>query len=189
MCCYFGMVARGRVGSIIAGLGFMLPGFFIMLSASWAYSLYGLSNPRINASFLAMQAVAVSMVFRAVHKIGEHACINATTQTLDQWLLVITGLAAIETVLEVNFFIVLAHCGILYFLIQQRWYITAAIFAGLSLALYIFLALDTDLFQGTNGTNGDSGSSDHSAIVLWLASNSLPSLFIMGFLGSLITVT
>src|SRR5687767_15799711 len=37
MCVYFGYLARGRIGGILAGLGFMLPGFFLMFALSWAY--------------------------------------------------------------------------------------------------------------------------------------------------------
>ena len=29
LCVYFGMLARGRVGAVLAGLGFMLPGFVL----------------------------------------------------------------------------------------------------------------------------------------------------------------
>src|SRR4026208_1952285 len=31
LCVYFGMITGGRVGAFLAGLGFMLPGFILML--------------------------------------------------------------------------------------------------------------------------------------------------------------
>ena len=34
LCVYFGMLSRGRIGGIVAGLGFMLPGFFLMFLLS-----------------------------------------------------------------------------------------------------------------------------------------------------------
>ena len=33
LCVYFGMIAGGRIGALLAGLGFMLPGFLLMLAA------------------------------------------------------------------------------------------------------------------------------------------------------------
>jgi len=30
LCVYFGMLSRGRIGGILAGLGFMLPGFMLV---------------------------------------------------------------------------------------------------------------------------------------------------------------
>ena len=37
LCVYFGMLSRGRIGAILAGLGFMLPGFVFMFALSWFY--------------------------------------------------------------------------------------------------------------------------------------------------------
>src|SRR5688500_6244873 len=37
LCVYFGMRSGGRWGAVLAGLGFMLPGFVLMLLLSWAY--------------------------------------------------------------------------------------------------------------------------------------------------------
>ena len=37
LCVYFGMLARGRIGALLAGLGFVLPGFLLMLTLSWFY--------------------------------------------------------------------------------------------------------------------------------------------------------
>ena len=42
LCVYFGMLARGRVGGILAGLGFMLPGFVLMFLLSWLYWSHGM---------------------------------------------------------------------------------------------------------------------------------------------------
>lgn len=55
LCCYFGLLSRGRLGAFIAGMGFVLPGFVMMMVLSWVYVRYGLSNPYVQASFVAIQ--------------------------------------------------------------------------------------------------------------------------------------
>src|SRR6188508_3459608 len=37
LCVHMGIMARGRIGGLLAGLGFMLPGFVLMLAFGWAY--------------------------------------------------------------------------------------------------------------------------------------------------------
>src|SRR5688572_20662664 len=44
LCVYFGMLARGRIGAVLAGLGFMLPGFVLMLALSWLYVRIGIAS-------------------------------------------------------------------------------------------------------------------------------------------------
>ena len=46
LCVYFGMLSRGRIGGTLAGLGFVLPGFFLMFLLSWLYVRYGLKTTR-----------------------------------------------------------------------------------------------------------------------------------------------
>lgn len=41
LCIYFGYLARGRVGGLLAGLGFMLPGLVLMLLLSCSTSRSG----------------------------------------------------------------------------------------------------------------------------------------------------
>lgn len=41
---FFGCLSRGRIGGILAGLGFNLPGFVLMLAASYLYTLAGFGN-------------------------------------------------------------------------------------------------------------------------------------------------
>src|SRR5215212_6670818 len=37
LCVYFGRIRGGKLGGFLAGLGFMLPGFFLMLALSVLY--------------------------------------------------------------------------------------------------------------------------------------------------------
>lgn len=62
LCMFFGCLSAGRLGGILAGLGFMLPGLVLMLLASYLYSLAGLENKYFNASFRALQPVVAAMV-------------------------------------------------------------------------------------------------------------------------------
>ena len=62
LCMFFGCLSAGRIGGIIAGLGFILPGFILMLVASYLYTLAGFENPYFNASFRALQPIVAAMV-------------------------------------------------------------------------------------------------------------------------------
>ena len=74
LCVWFGMLARGRWGGLLAGLGFMLPGFVLMFLLSWLYvASKGALGPTWQAAFLAMQAAVLALIVRAVHRIGTHA--------------------------------------------------------------------------------------------------------------------
>lgn len=62
LCMFFGCLSAGRLGGIVAGLAFILPGFLLMLLASYLYSLAGLENPYFNASFRGVQPIVAAMV-------------------------------------------------------------------------------------------------------------------------------
>lgn len=62
LCMFFGCLSAGRLGGIVAGLGFILPGFVLMLVASYLYTLAGFENEYFNASFRALQPVVAAMV-------------------------------------------------------------------------------------------------------------------------------
>src|SRR5215210_4752653 len=96
LCVYFGMLARGRIGGLLAGLGFMLPGFVLMFALSWFYLTFGRTSPLFQAVFLGFQAAVVALIIRAVHRIGGHAL-------HDRWLF---GTAAV--LLEALFLVGLA---------------------------------------------------------------------------------
>jgi hypothetical protein len=68
LCVYFGMLSRGRIGGILAGLGFMLPSFILMFLLSWLYVRYGLKTTGTFAVVLAaVQAAVAALIVRAVH--------------------------------------------------------------------------------------------------------------------------
>lgn len=70
LCMFFGCLSAGRVGGILAGLAFMLPGLVLMLLASYLYSLAGLENKYFNASFRALQPVVAAMVQGSISPIS-----------------------------------------------------------------------------------------------------------------------
>src|SRR5262249_40756162 len=109
LCVYFGMLSRGRVGGLLAGLGFMLPGFLLMLALSWFYVTYGINNPIFAGLFYGFQAAVAALIIRAVHRIGSHVVTN-------RWLLGIAILAAFAQFFGVHFAITLTAAGLAYVL-------------------------------------------------------------------------
>jgi chromate transporter len=107
LCVYFGSRARGRIGGLLAGLGFMLPGFVLMFALSVAYVRFDLRASALAAAFAGCQPAVVALIVRAVHRIGSHAL-------HDRWLLAIALGAAAATALGVSFALVLPAAGIAY---------------------------------------------------------------------------
>lgn len=111
MCVYFGMIARGRLGGALAGLGFMLPGFVLMFALSWLYVSYGIAIPMFAGLFYGMQAAVGALIVRAVHRLGEHVLHN-------KWLWGIALVSAVASLFKVNFLLVLALGGLVYIIRQ-----------------------------------------------------------------------
>lgn len=112
LCVYFGMLSRGRIGGVVAGLGFMLPGFVLMFALSWLYLRYGLGAAPVQAAFGAVQAAVVALIVRAVVRIGSH--------TLhDRWAFAIAGLAAGAQLGGLHFAVPLGAGGALYALARS----------------------------------------------------------------------
>lgn len=127
LCVYFGMLAGGRLGGFLAGLGFMLPGFLLMFTLSWFYIQYGLGSPLFSAIFFGFQAAVVALIVRAVHRIGGHAL-------TDRPLWMIAVAAGILELAGAHFLITLAFAGAAYVLTKRGRYMVAVIIAALLLA-------------------------------------------------------
>lgn len=108
LCVYFGLLAHGRLGAFLAGLGFMLPGFIMMYALSWFYVTYGISSPLFQAIFMGMQPAVAALIVRAAHRIGGHALQK------NYWLWSIALLAGLAQLLGFNFLIILIFAGAIY---------------------------------------------------------------------------
>ncbi len=107
LCVHLGMVARGRPGGLLAGLGFMLPGFVLMLLAGWAYVTWIAGDMGLSGVLLGVQIVVLAVILRAVMRIGQHV-----VQDRLLGVIAVAGMAA--TLFGVPFWIPLAAGGAAY---------------------------------------------------------------------------
>ena len=121
LCVYFGMQARGRIGGLLAGLGFMLPGFVLMLLLSWFYVSYGINSPLFAGAFYGMQAVVGTLIVRAVYRIGGHVL-------LTRWLWGIALLGFLAQLAGVSFVLTLIAAGGIYVLVKRNLVTLAGVF-------------------------------------------------------------
>lgn len=110
ICVHLGIRAKGRLGGVLAGLGFMLPGFLLMFALSWLYFQIDIVGTTLGAAFLGVQAAVIALIVRAVHRIGEHIL-------LDRWLWVIAIVCALAALGGVDFWITLPAGGLVYALL------------------------------------------------------------------------
>jgi chromate transporter len=126
LCVHFGMLARGRIGGILAGLAFMLPGFVLMFLLSWLYLTMNIAETAFQAVFLGIQPAVIALIVRACHRIGGH-CLTDTS------LWVIGILAAVGELLGLSFYVTLPLAGVAYVVAAQRkwaWAVLVALAFG-----------------------------------------------------------
>lgn len=130
LCVHLGITARGRLGGLLAGLGFMLPGLALMLLAAWAYSELAGRSPMLMAAFAGAQATVLAVIARAVHRIGEHILSSPSL-----WM--IMGATAVATFADVSFWIVLPAAGLSYAGLRSRrgWLVVLALSGAMAMAL------------------------------------------------------
>ncbi|MDQ3246076.1 MAG: chromate efflux transporter [Pseudomonadota bacterium] len=166
LCVHLGIRAKGRLGGLLAGLGFMLPGFILMLGLAWLYTRLAIEGTILGAMFLGVQAAVLAVILRAVHRIGEHIL-------LDRWLWLIAFGTAIVSFLGISFWIVLPAAGASYALVSSRRYRLAA-------ALVLIALLAAALMHDGNEVTG-------ATAVAGDATPTSIALFIAGLKGGLLT--
>ena len=107
LCVHMGMMARGRIGGVLAGLGFMLPGFVLMLGLAWFYSTHIAGLTLLGGALLGLQIAVLAVIARAVQRIGQHALGNGT-------LVGLTAVALLATLAGVPFWVPLVTMGLIY---------------------------------------------------------------------------
>jgi chromate transporter len=147
LCVFFGRLRGGRLGGFLAGLGFMLPGFGLMLGLSALYVEADLAG-HLDEVFYGLAAAVGAIVARALVRLSG-AFIN------DVPLAAIAVAAfALTLFAEASFVLVLLGAGLAYELWTNaaRWRGRAASFAlpgplGVALALgAIALPLGAEIF-------------------------------------------
>jgi chromate transporter len=173
LCVYFGMLSRGRVGGLLAGLGFMLPGFVLMLGLSWLYLRFGLDSPGLVAVFGAVQAAVAALIVRAVVRIGQHILV-------DRWMWAVAVLAALAQGAGVHFGFSLVAAGLIVLLAKKGLRLPALALAGAgAVAVVVLLVLHGFAPMGAGGAEVGQG--------VVQGRPSLLTLLVSGLRGGLLT--
>lgn len=132
LCVHFGMMKGKRLGGLLAGLAFMLPGLVLILAIAWAYQRLDLHQPGIAALFAGIQIGVIALIVRAVHRIADHTL-------TDPWLWAIGFVSAIAAALDISFWVTLPAAGLIYAAVIARRFAIAALVvaAAVILALWI----------------------------------------------------
>jgi len=167
LCVHLGIRAKGRIGGLLAGLGFMLPGFILMLALAWLYTRLRIEGTILGALFLGVQAAVLAIILRAVHRIGEHIL-------MDRWLWAAAVASAAASLFGVSFWIVLPAAGAAYALgsTGRYWLVTIV----LSLAVLV----------ATMANISDGSFAATSAGATKIAPTTM-ALFLAGLKGGLLT--
>ncbi len=138
LCVHLGMMKRGRLGGILAGLGFMLPGLLLILAIAWAYQRLDLDRPLIAAIFLGVQIGVIALIVRAVHRIADHTL-------TEKWLWLVAAASALGAYFGVSFWITLPAAGLIYASLAARRFVLAALISIAALVLALWTAADMGL--------------------------------------------
>lgn len=164
MCVHLGMTARGRIGGVLAGLGFMLPGFVLMLIAGWAYVTWVVGSSAFGGALLGVQIAVLAIILRAVVRIGQHI--------VENWLLGAIALASlVATLADVPFWVPLLVGGLVYAFAKRKWACVLIVIAAIALAATLRLY-------------GDVGPGAERGIAMPVT---LFALFVAGLKGGLLT--
>jgi chromate transporter len=135
LCVYFGRLRGGKAGGFLAGLGFMLPGFILMLGLSVLYVEADLAG-QLGGLFYGLTAAVGALVARALVRLS-----NSFISDVPLALIALAGFALTVWV-GLTFVLILLAGGIAYELWTngRRWMHRANSFAITPLALLAIAA-------------------------------------------------
>jgi len=165
LCVHLGMVARGRIGGLLAGLGFMLPGLALMLVAGWLYVEWIAGRTGFAGILLGVQVAVLAIILRAVVRIGQHI--------VEDWLLALIAAASLlATLAGVPFWIPLVAGGLVYAAAHRPAVAIATLIAATGVAVAIDLMAQPAMSAASAAT---------------AAPVTLAALFVAGLKGGLLT--
>src|SRR4051795_10140979 len=116
LAVFFGRIRGGKLGGFLAGLGFMLPGFLLMLGLSVLYVEANLAG-HLEALFYGLSAAVAGLIARALIRLGGSFLTDAT--------LAVIAVAAFSLTLfaSFSFVLVLLGAGLAYelWINGRRW--------------------------------------------------------------------
>jgi chromate transporter len=107
LCVYFGRLRGGKLGGFAAGLGFMLPGFLLMLGLSALYVEADIAK-NLDALFYGLNAAVGALVARALVRLSK-----SFIQDVPLALIAIAGFA-LTLFADASFVLILLGGGLLY---------------------------------------------------------------------------
>jgi chromate transporter len=135
LCVYFGRLRGGKLGGFLAGLGFMLPGFVLMLGLSILYVEANLAT-HLDQLFYGLTAAVGALVARALVRLG-----GSFITDLPLALIGVAGFA-LTLFVDASFVLVLLGAGLAYELWKNgsRWMRRANSLVASPAALVLVLA-------------------------------------------------
>ncbi|MBI2126171.1 MAG: chromate efflux transporter [Thaumarchaeota archaeon] len=114
MCIHIGYRMRGRIGAVVSGLAFTLPGFFMMLALSWLYFQF-IRLPSVSGVFYGINPAVVVIIAITAFRLGR--------SSVNDWkglgILISAFLAILLT--NINEAIILLSAGIAGLMINASW--------------------------------------------------------------------
>ncbi|MBI4149782.1 chromate efflux transporter [Candidatus Woesearchaeota archaeon] len=111
---YFGYRRHGRFGGLLSGLGFVLPGFLMVLFFSWFYLTYGMQLEWVQDILYGIKPVIIALIVLALLRIGK--------ATIDGWQPALIAMTAfiIDLVFRPNLILLIFALGFLMLLFSVR---------------------------------------------------------------------
>jgi chromate transporter len=173
LCVHIGMLSGKRLGGLLAGLGFMLPGFLLMFVLSWLYFTIDITQSALGPIFFGVQIAVIALIVRAVHRIGEHILI-------DGWLWLIGAAAALAALLGTSFWITLSAAGLCHVLAKRGQSVLAAMMLLAAALLAYAIGSEGGVLQTASPGATASAGAAAARLPLW-------SLFLSGLKAGLLT--
>ena len=164
LCVHFGMMKGRRLGGLLAGLGFMLPGLLFILVLAWIYQRLDLQQPQIAAIFIGIQIGVIALIVRAVHRITDHTL-------TDRWLWAVAAASAACAALGISFWVTLPTAGLAYAAVAARRVALAALMVIVAAALTAWVGGNAVLIgsQSPSGAVAQADPGNISSLALFFS--------------------
>jgi chromate transport protein ChrA len=185
LACYFGYLVKGRLGAIVGGMGFLLPGVLLMLLWSYLYVKFGVESRAVQRSFRAVQNCVAALIFRGTYKLADGAMKAPGTTTFSWHRGFLFLFCFLTSAIKLNFFISLGVAGIMNSLFEHptlpQWreyiaYFIAACTIGFYILYCQYEGVPSGSLMGGSGGFSQGGNPTSNG-----------SLFVLGLIAGLVT--